>query len=712
MSTEGLTSNRREGLDKIFSPKSVAVVGTNRVQGTVPYDIFYNILSSGFKGIVYPVSPREASVAGVRAYKYVIDIPDPVDMAVIVFASSVCHLALEQCGKKGIKSVVIISAGFREVGEAGLKRQARLDEIAKKYGMSIIGPNCLGVINTDATVGFNASFARKMPSAGNIGFLSQSGALCTAVLDYTRAKNIGFSKFVSFGNKMDVSEVDLLHYLAEDEQTKVILLYLEEVSNGRALLEAAHKIIAETGKPILAIKSGRTQEGAKAAASHTGSLAGSDRVCDAIFRQAGIIRANTIEEMFNFAVALAYQPMPAGDRIAIITNAGGPGVMATDAAVKYGLNLAQFSEETTQVFKKTLPATANIKNPVDVIGDARADRYKAAVGASLADENVDGVGVILTPQSMTDIDAIAEVVCESSHGSGKPVYASFMGESDVASGIDRLQRNHVPHYPLPETMCSAFASAHRFKTWLQIDRPALNPLSDDDPDSARNILDEAVKAGKSYLPEYEASMVLGTYGFPLIESILAASADEAADRAEKIGFPVVLKIESPDVVHKFDVGGVVLNLETPEAVRTAYNTIIENVQRFKADAKINGVTVEKMITGGEEVILGVQRDPVFGPVVIFGLGGIFVEILKDVTFRAAPLDEYAVGTMIREIRSYPMLAGARGRTNRDVPALENCIRRLSHLATDCPQIASLDINPLIVLDEGKGCYVADARIML
>ena len=391
----GKVKKTREQIHAIFYPESVAVIGANKVKRSVPFDIFNNILKDDFQGTLYPVSPRESSICSVKAYKYVTDIPDDVDMGVLVFPSSVANLAMEQCGKKGIKSMIIISAGFKEVGGKGIDREKEIKAIADKYGISFIGPNCLGVINTDPNCHFNASFARKMPKQGHIAFLSQSGALCTAVLDYAEAKNIGFSKFVSFGNKGDVDEVDLINYLKDDPLTKVILVYLEEVTDGPALMEAASNVIKETGKPVLILKSGRTEEGASAASSHTGSLAGSDDICDAAFTQAGIIRCDDIEQMFNYATALAWREAPKGRRTAIITNAGGPGVLATDMAITQGLTLAKFSEETTKVLKKALPATANIKNPVDVIGDARADRYDTAINAIMADENVDSVGVIL-----------------------------------------------------------------------------------------------------------------------------------------------------------------------------------------------------------------------------------------------------------------------------------------------------------------------------
>ncbi len=699
-------------LEHVFYPKSVAVLGTNRVVGTVPHDIFANILKDNFQGIVYPVSPKERSVASVRAYKYVIDIPDPVDLAILVFPSSVCNLAMEQCGQKGVKSAIIISAGFREVGAAGKQREEEIKAIAHKYNISFIGPNCLGVINTDPLVHLNASFARKMPQEGNIAFLSQSGALCTAVLDYAQAKHIGFSKFVSFGNKANINEIDLMRYLKNDPKTKVILIYLEEITDGVELMKAAQEVISESGKPVLILKSGRTSEGAAAAASHTGSLAGSDEVCDAAFRQAGIIRCTTIEEMFNNAIALAYQPLPLGKRVAIITNAGGPGVLATDAAIKQHLDLAKFSDATLETYRKALPATANIKNPVDVIGDARADRYKVALSGALQDPGVDGVLVILTPQSMTDIENIAEEVCNTVGKFDKPAYASFMGEKDVAVGIDILQQRSIPHYILPESMCRAFASALFFKHHRDTKPEEPQTLSGIEREKARLVIQNAIAAGRNYLPEEESVTILEAYGLPTLPSGLAKSRQEAISIADRIGFPVVMKVDSDDIVHKFDVKGVLLDIRTAEAAGEGYDSILSNVEKAKPGARIKGIYIQKMVNEGEEVILGVKRDPSFGVVIMFGLGGLFVEIFRDVSFRVAPFGPRSTSEMIREIRAYSMLAGARGKKPRDIRSVEEAIQRLAALALDNPEIKELDINPLIVNDEGGGCFVADARIML
>lgn len=702
----------KKNLETMFYPKSVAIVGTNKVKGTVPGDIFTNIMKAELNGIVFPVNPREKFIGGVKAYKYVIDIPDDVDLAIIVFPSSVCKMALEQCGQKGIKAVIIISAGFKEVGPKGLEKENELLEIAAKYDMSFIGPNCLGVINTDPLSRLNASFAREFPAEGNIAFLSQSGALCTAVLDYALAKKIGFSKFISFGNKADISEIDLLYYLMDDEKTKVILLYLEEISDGPGLMKAAQDVTQKSGKPVLIMKSGRTSEGASAAASHTGSLAGSDKICDAAFKQAGIIRCEDIQEMFNIAIAFAYQPIPKTNKIAIITNAGGPGVLTTDAAINQGLQLAKFNDETTSALKRSLPAAANIKNPVDVIGDARADRYIAAMDAAFKDDDVDGVFVILTPQSMTDIDTIAEEIAKAVQSSEKPVYTSFMGEADVASGIKILQQHHIPHYILPEAMCKPFHTAYTFGKMLQEKSVAPVEFTDVDKTKAQSILADAEKEGRSYLPEYMAAKVIEAYKLPVVGNGFATSATQAGEIADGIGYPVVMKVMSDDIIHKFDVGGVILNVNSKQEAEQVFADIYTNVNKKMPEAKVDGIHIAKQIPAGTEVILGVKRDPSFGPVIMFGLGGIFVEIFKDVSFRVAPVSKKAALDMITQIKSSALLQGARGRAVMDIDSIAEAIIRLSQLAIDCPQIKELDINPMIVLEEGKGCFVADTKIII
>ena len=696
-------------LDGIFNPKAVAVVGVTVTPGTVPYDIFHNIIASGYQGRVYPVAPGKRSICDVPAFRYVIDIEHPVDLAVIVFPADVVDRALKQCGRKGIKSVIVISAGFREVGPAGLKLEARLKEICKEHGISMIGPNCLGVINTDPAVGLNASFARKMPRAGRIAFLSQSGALCTAVLDYARQKEIGFSKFVSFGNMAGVTETELIEYLHQDDATDVILLYLEELRDGRRLVEVARRVTRGPGaKPILAIKAGRTPQGAAAAASHTGSLASEDAVCEAVFREAGIVRVESIEELFNSAVLYTYQPMPAGNRLAIVTNAGGPGVMATDAAVRAGLSVPRLAESTTAKLKKSLPATANMKNPVDVIGDARVDRYVAALESVLDDPNVDQALVILTPQSMTDIEAIAEGVCQIEKKATKPIACSFMGGTDVAAGIRIFQSARVPHYFLPKWACRAMADIQRIRLWRE--QPPDEPERlREDRGPTKSLIGEAQPG---YLPEDQALDVLSAYGLPVPPYRLCSTAEEAVAFARQIGYPVVLRVVSPQIVHKSEAKALALNLADAPAVYQAYDRLLGHVAAGWPEARVRGVLVRPMIPAGHEVILGAKRDPSFGPVLMFGLGGIYVELFEDVTFALAPIGRKAAARMLGRVKATRLLEGLRGSEPADMEGIRECLIRTGQLVSDFDRIVELDINPLIVGPAEIGNAVADVRIRL
>lgn len=702
-------SSAIHSLDGIFNPKAVAVVGVTVTPGTVPYDIFHNILASGYQGPVYPVAPGKRSVCDVPAFRYVVDIEDPVDLAVIVFPAEVVDRALKQCGQKGIKSVIVISAGFREVGPEGVKLEGRLKEICAQYGISMIGPNCLGVINTDPAVGLNASFARKMPRAGRIAFLSQSGALCTAVLDYARQKEIGFSKFVSFGNMAGVTECELIEYLHQDEATDVILLYLEELRDGRRLVEVARRVTRGPGaKPILAIKAGRTPQGADAAASHTGSLASEDAVCEAVFREAGIVRVDSIEELFNSAVLYTYQPMPAGNRLAIVTNAGGPGVMATDGAVRAGLSVPRLAESTTARLKASLPATANMKNPVDVIGDARVDRYVAALEAVLDDPNVDQALVILTPQSMTDIEAIAEGVCEIEKKATKPIACSFMGGTDVAAGIKIFQKARVPHYFLPTWASQAMADIQRIRLWREQPPDEPERLAED-WGPAKSLIGEAQPG---YLPEDQALDVLSAYGLPVPPHRLCSTAEEAVAFADQVGYPVVLRVESPQIVHKSEAKALALNLADAAAVRQAYDRLLGRVAAGFPEAEVRGVLVRPMIPAGHEVILGAKRDPSFGPVLMFGLGGIYVELFEDVTFALAPIGRRGAARMLGRVKATRLLEGLRGTEPADMDGVRECLIRTGQLISDFERIVELDVNPLIVGPRTRGNAVADVRIRL
>lgn len=696
-------------LSSIFAPRSVAVIGASRDLGKVGHAIFRNVLED-FQGVVYPVNPNAQSIRGVRSYPSVLEIPDPVDLAIIIVPAGSVRAVLDECGRKGVRGVVVISAGFRESGPQGRRREDEVIAAVHQYGFALVGPNCLGVLNTDAGVRLNATFARAMPAAGNIAFLSQSGALTTAVLDYARAKGIGFSKLVSLGNKADVTELDLLAALRDDPRTDVIVLYLEELTDGQRFIRLCREITGEIAqpKPILAVKSGRTPAGARAVSSHTGSLAGSDEVYDAIFLQSGVLRVDSVEELFHYAVAFANQPLPSGRRIAVVTNAGGPGIMAADAAVRQGLEMAAFTEGTKQALRLALPAEAAIDNPVDVVGDAQHDRYQAAVRAVLRDPGSDGAIVLLTPQAVTDIDQVARVVAEEAHGGRKPVLASFMGIVDVSGGVRVLEEARIPHYGFPEDAVRAFAAMARYAEWLHRPRTEVRTFPVDRT-SAAEVLRQAPRG--VFVRETLALRLLEAYGFPLAPWAEASSAEEAVIRSSAIGFPVAMKVLSPQIVHKVDVGGIRLHLTAPSEVRAAYEEMMADITRRQPGAAVEGVIVQKMVPG-VETILGINRDPQFGPILMFGLGGIYVEVFKDVTFRLAPIRELGAQRMVESIKAGQILRGARGRPPADLDALRECIERLSQLAVDVPEIAELDVNPLMVLPTGQGAAVVDVRLRL
>ncbi|MFZ5775876.1 MAG: acetate--CoA ligase alpha subunit [Thermodesulfobacteriota bacterium] len=699
------------GLDAIFTPASVAVVGASNREGSVGRAVFHNILFSNYSGIIYPVNPKAKSVCGVRAYPSLTAIPDQVDLAVIIVPASQTPAVAREAADKGVRGLVVISAGFRETGAAGAAIEQELLAVCRERDIRLVGPNCLGLINTDPARGLNASFARQGARPGNIAFISQSGALCTAVLDFAAKKNIGFSKFISVGNKADIGELALIRYLHEDPQTKVIMLYVEELRHGAEFIETVREITGgDNPTPILAIKSGRTSEGAAAVSSHTGSLAGTEAVYNALFEQSGVFRVQSIEELFDYAVAFATQPLPTSNRMAIVTNAGGPGIIATDVTIHSGLKLAKLKPDTTEVLRDHLPAAANVKNPIDVIGDARSDRYEAALSAVLNDENVDGLICILTPQSMTEIEETAAVIPALAKRSGKPVVTSFMGLMDVSKGIEILEQNGIPHYHFPEAAARAMGALYQYSSWLHRQHLKEFELAVD-RERAAAIIAQALTDGQAYLGEVEGNAILAAYGFPVLESVLATSPEEAAGAVARLG-ACAMKVVSPQIVHKSDVGGVRVGIATPEAAAEAYRAIVESCRRKVPEAVIRGVYMQKMAQPGVEVILGIKRYSSFGPLIMFGLGGIFVEIFKDVSFRLAPIRRNGARHMVRSIKAYPMLNGARGAAVADQAELERCLLRLSMLATDFPEIAELDINPLMVHAEEQGCSVADCRILL
>jgi acetate---CoA ligase (ADP-forming) len=709
-------------LDAIFSPESVAIIGASNTPGKVGHDIFANILKGGYKGTIYPVNPKTKSVLSVKTFSAVTEIPDQIDLSIVIIPGQAALKAVEDSITKGVKGIVVVSAGFREIGKEGLEIENRLVAMCREAGVRVVGPNCLGVINPAPDVSLNASFSTRMPAFGNISFMSQSGALCTAVLDFAADRDFGFSKFISIGNKADVNELDLLRYFHDDPETAVIVMYVEELrNNGREIIETVKEITSGSRPtPVLVIKSGRTSAGARAAASHTGALAGSEAVYEAIFRQSGIIRADSIDELFDYANAFTYKyesklgktrrKLPNGNRVAIITNAGGPGIIATDMTISSDLTLATFQKETIDDLAKNLPSTANIHNPVDVIGDAPSDRYENALQAVIKDEGVDGVLVILTPQSMTNALGTAEAVVRVARRSPKPILCSFMGIIDVSAGVKFLQTNGYPVYRFPENAAKSFAALYKFSTWVNREHLPEFDLKQD-KEKAAAVIAECLTHGKTKLGELDGLKLLKAYGFNVLPTELATNDLKAAQIAGEMGFPVVMKIVSPQILHKSDAGGVVVGVKSEEEAKKTFRKITESAKAYDPQAVIEGVLIQKMAERGEEVIIGMNDTPL-GPLIMFGMGGIFVELFKDVIFGLAPLCRDDARRMIHAIKAYKLFTGFRGRPKADIEEVERLLIRLSNLAMNHPEIIELDINPLLVHPEGKGATVADCRMIL
>ena len=694
-------------LEALFAPDSVAVVGASANPSKLGYVITDNILKYGYKGRVYPINPNEDKILGIDAYPRITEVPGPVDLAVIAVPSKAVAGVMKDCGEKGVRAAIVITAGFRETGVQGGQMEREVMGIAAEYGIDVLGPNCLGLIDTNSSL--NASFAASMPQRGQISFMSQSGALCTGVLDWAAVNHVGFSTFVSLGNKGDLNEVDFIRAWKDDPNTKVVMAYLEGVVDGQAFIEASRELTRV--KPFVVVKAGTTSAGSRAVSSHTGTLAGSDTAYDAAFEKAGILRARSVGDLFAYATALAYQPLPKGHRVAIVTNAGGPGIMATDACEKNGLSLVGLSDETVERLRHVLPPAAGFYNPIDVLGDALSDRYEAALRAAFDDKNVDAVIVLLTPQAMTEIEATAQVIVDLAQEYDKPILASFLGGKDVAAGNEIMGKGNVPSYGFPEQAAEALVAMVRYQQWLdtELEEPVRKSA---DRERASMTLIAAEKAGRLKLNEMEARQIVAAYQIPLPRTQLANSAEQAVHFAEEIGFPVVMKVISPDILHKSDVGGVVVGIRDPKSVRQTYQDILIRSRRYTPDADIWGIAVQEQVEQGKEIIVGVNKDPTFGHMIMLGLGGVYVEVLRDVQFGIAPLTPRQVHAMISRLRSYPLLTGVRGEEGSDIDALEDCLLRVSQMVTDMPAIAELDINPLFVYPDGKGVIAVDARIVV
>ncbi len=697
-------------LEPFFTPKSIAVIGASTSPGKLGYTVVENLVNGGYTGVgkVYPINPKADEILGLQVFPSVLKVPEPIELAVLVIPYMLVPDALRECGQKGIPAAIIITAGFREAGMEGLERERELMQIASEYGMRLVGPNCLGIIDTYTPM--NASFSAGTPPSGPMAFMSQSGALGTAVLDWALAGRLGLSKFVSLGNKADVGETDLLKAWADDPNSKVIMIYVEGLPNGQEFIDTAR--VVGRKKPIVAVKSGVTQSGSRAVSSHTGSLAGSEQAYQAAFQQAGVIRATSMQNLFDIALALGYQPILKGDRIAIVTNAGGPGILATDALERSGMSLARFKNETIQKLMENLPDAASAANPVDVLGDARADRYRRAMQLVSEDPNVDGILVVLTPQAMTEIEATAQAVVELSRSIDKPIFGCFMGEARIQAGVEILEKGGVPNYGFPERAAIAFRAMSDYRSICNREEQDYVTF-EVDRDVVREVIDRIRSEGRVTIGDAEARDIQTAYGLRIPESRLAASPDEAVKIASEIGYPVVLKIASPDILHKTDVGGVRVGLSNATELRDAYELMVYRAQRYIPDARIWGCQVQEMApSGGLEILVGMNRDPQFGPLVTFGLGGIYVETLKDVTFRIAPFSYQEAEQMLKEIRSHALLDGVRGQPPVDKEAIIDTLLRVGQLVQDFPEIVELDINPLIVYPEGQGGISIDMRLVL
>jgi len=704
---------RNQPLDVFFTPKTVAVIGATEKPGTVGRTLFWNLVTNPFGGTVYPVNPQRPSVLGVKAYKTISDIPEDVDLAVIVTPPPSIPGIIRECGENGVRGAIVISAGFKEVGPEGAALEQKLLEEAQAAKIRVIGPNCLGVMAP--LTGMNATFATALARPGSVGFISQSGALCTAVLDWSLKEMVGFSAFVSIGSMVDVGWGDLIYHLGNDPKTRSIVIYMESIGNARAFLSAAREVALN--KPIIVIKPGRTAAAAKAAASHTGSLTGSDEVLEAAFRRSGVLRVNNIADLFYMAEVLSKQPSPRGPRLTIVTNAGGPGVLATDALIMGGGELAELTPETMDAYNAVLPPTWSHNNPVDIIGDASPERYAKALEIASKDPNSDGMLVILTPQAMTDPTQIAEQLKPLAKQEGKPVLASWMGGVDVAAGEEILNRANIPTFPYPDTAARAFNYMWQYSYNLKglYETPSMPEDSADwTPD--RKLVDELVQKarseGRTILTEFESKQVLSAYGIPTAKTIIAPDLAAAVKAAEEIGYPVVLKLYSETITHKTDVGGVQLNLGSAASVERAFQAIQTSVAEKAGAHHFQGVTVQPMIRlkDAYELIVGSSLDPQFGPVLLFGTGGQLVEVFKDRSLALPPLNSTLARRMMEQTKIYQALRGVRGRRPVNLTDLENVMVRFSALVAEQRWIKEIDINPLLASPDGL--MALDARVVV
>lgn len=695
-------------LDKMFKPESVAIVGASNSEGKVGYIIVNNIINDGFKGKVYPINPKDDEVQGLKAYKNVSDLPEVPDLVIISIPSKAVNPVIKECGEFGVKNLVVITAGFKEVGGEGVKMEEEMISYINKYDMNLIGPNSLGT--TDSHTPLNSSFSQVMPPKGNIAFISQSGAMMVAIIDWSLTAGIGFSKIISLGNKAGTTEIELIEYLADDDDTAVVICYLESITDDEDFVRTLRKVSYK--KPVVILKSGSSSAGAEAASSHTGALAGSDLAFDTAFKQSGVFRVTTMDELFDVGLAFSKCPLPTGRNLAIITNAGGGGVVSVDAMERYGLDLVKFDEETNARLKEAVPDEGSIKNPIDVLGDAPVIRYKESLEIVLDSDDVDGLVVMVCPTASADADGIAEAIVEGASEFDKPVIAVNMGGPTFVKANDLLRDNGIPTYVFPETAVKVFDYLARFASVQE--REYDNPVGDvDDVDkkAVESIFDKVKEEERDTLLGSEAYAVAEAYGIEAAPIKLATSPEEAGVLAEEMDFPVVLKIASDKILHKSDIGGVKVGISSKEEAEDVYKEIIANAKKAHPDIVPNGVEVQKMMDSGIEVLVGMIRDKQFGPMIAFGMGGVLVNLLEDVSFKLAKgLTSDEIAEQMDDTKVIELLKGFRGEDPGDIDAVKSAIVRVARLTLDFPEISELDINPIFVYE--KGSSALDIKIKI
>jgi acetyltransferase len=693
-----------------FNPKSIAVIGASTKKNKLGYTLLKNLIDFKYGGKIYPINPKYQKILKLKTFPSVLDVQGKIDLAIVVIPSKIIPLVLEQCGRKKIKSVIIISAGFREIGDKGKELENKIIKIAEKYRIKILGPNCLGIL--DSINNLNASFAGQMLQKGKIGFISQSGAICCAVLDWAEKMNIGFSRFVSLGNMAGVNEIDFLRFFKKDSKTKTIITYLEQITDGKKFIKEASQITKT--KPLIVIKSGETKEGRQAVLSHTGALAKSNEMTKFAFQQNGIIQANSLLELFDLIKFYSAEFLLNSQKIAILTNAGGPGAITVDAVKKNNLELSNFQRKTVKLLEKKLPVSASVKNPVDLIGDAKADRYKIALDILIKDKKTGAIIIILTPQSVTEIKKTAETIIELSKKTKKPILTSFIGGKNIKQANEILSKANIPVYDYPEQTVKVLAKVWNYEKWKK-ENQRMNSsvgfkISKNSFNKIEKIIKEAKKKNLKQLNAFDTEKILKIYKILVIKSYLARDSNEAMKISRRINQPVVLKISSPDIVHKTDTGGIKRNLKNSKEIKSAFEEIIKNVKKKFPKAKINGIIIQPMVQEQKEMILGIKQDELFGPFVMFGSGGIFAEVFKDISFRLSPLTKQEARKMIKETKAMKILKGTRGQKPANIEAIVKILLNLSVLSQDFPEIKEVDINPLMAGE--KKAIAVDARMMI